>query len=37
MSNLSCHYWANKRGWMTGLLFQEFVGWFDKRMNGRKV
>ncbi|KAK3228652.1 hypothetical protein Dsin_000533 [Dipteronia sinensis] len=37
MSNLSCHYRANKRAWMTGLLFQEFVCWFDKRMNGRKV
>ncbi|XP_022888936.1 CENP-B homolog protein 2-like [Olea europaea var. sylvestris] len=22
---------------MTGLLFQDFVGWFDKRMNDRKV
>ncbi|XP_055808265.1 CENP-B homolog protein 2-like [Solanum dulcamara] len=22
---------------MTDLLFQEYVGWFDKRMNGRKV
>ena len=22
---------------MPGLLFQEFVCWFDKRMNGRKV
>ncbi|KAK1562050.1 hypothetical protein Q3G72_005338 [Acer saccharum] len=37
MSNLNCHYRANKRAWMTGLLFQEFVCWFDKRMNGRKV
>ena len=37
MSNLNCHYRANTKAWMTGLLFQEFVCWFDKRMNGRKV
>ncbi|XP_022843299.1 ARS-binding protein 1-like [Olea europaea var. sylvestris] len=37
MSNLNCKYRSNKKTWMTGLLFQDFVGWFDKRMNGRKV
>ena len=37
MNNLGCEYRSNKKAWMTGLLFQEFVGWFDKRMNGRKV
>ncbi|XP_022893755.1 CENP-B homolog protein 2-like [Olea europaea var. sylvestris] len=37
MNNLNCKYRSNKKAWMTGLLFQDFVGWFDKRMNGRKV
>ncbi len=37
MNNLNCIYRSNKKAWMTGLLFQEYVNWFDKRMNGRKV
>lgn len=37
MSNFNGHYQANKKAWMTGLLFQEFVCWFNKRMNGRKL
>ena len=37
MNNLNCKYRSNKKAWMTGLLFQDFVGWFDKRMNGKKV
>lgn len=37
MNNLNCKYRSNKKVWMTGLLFQDFVGWFDKRMNSRKV
>lgn len=37
INNLNCHYRANKKAWMTGLLFQEFVRWFDDRMKGRKV
>ncbi|XP_022858482.1 CENP-B homolog protein 2-like [Olea europaea var. sylvestris] len=37
MNNLNCKYRSNKKAWMTDLLFQDFVGWFDKRMNGRKV
>ncbi|XP_055833571.1 CENP-B homolog protein 2-like [Solanum dulcamara] len=37
MTYLNCTYISNKKAWMTGLLFQEYVGWFDKRMNGKKV
>ncbi|XP_022851306.1 CENP-B homolog protein 2-like, partial [Olea europaea var. sylvestris] len=37
MNNLNCKYRSNKKALMTGLLFQDFVGWFDKRMNGKKV
>ncbi|XP_016706779.1 CENP-B homolog protein 2-like [Gossypium hirsutum] len=37
IDNLNCHYRANKKAWMTGLLFQDFVRWFDARMTGRKV
>ena len=37
MNNLNCEYRFNKKAWMTGLLFQEYCHWFDKRMNGRKV
>ncbi|XP_022866870.1 uncharacterized protein LOC111386636 [Olea europaea var. sylvestris] len=37
MNNLNCKYQSNKKAWMTGLLFQDFFGCFDKRMNGRKV
>ncbi|XP_055812080.1 CENP-B homolog protein 2-like [Solanum dulcamara] len=37
MNNLNCMYRSNKKVGMTGLLFQEYIGWFDKRMNGRKI
>ncbi|KAL6517537.1 hypothetical protein OROMI_033238 [Orobanche minor] len=37
MNNLNCEYRFNKKARMTGLLFQEFSHWFEKRMNGRKV
>ncbi|XP_074375143.1 CENP-B homolog protein 2-like [Apium graveolens] len=37
MNNLNCEYQFNKKAWMTGLLFQEYCHWFDKRMNGRKM
>ena len=37
MNNLNCEYRFNKKAWMTGLFFQEYCHWFDKRMNGRKV
>ncbi|KAL5538009.1 hypothetical protein UlMin_044834 [Ulmus minor] len=33
-ANLRCF---KNKAWMTRLLFQEFVCWFDKRMNGRKA
>ena len=36
ISNFICHYRANKKAWMTGLLFEGFVYSFDKRMNGSK-
>ncbi|MBA0881056.1 hypothetical protein Goshw_008511, partial [Gossypium schwendimanii] len=37
IDNLNCHYRANKKAWMIGLLFQDFVHWFDAGMTGRKV
>ncbi|MBA0852441.1 hypothetical protein Goshw_005385 [Gossypium schwendimanii] len=37
IDNLNCHYLANKKAWMTGLLFQDFVRWFGARMTCRKV
>ncbi|KAK8260580.1 hypothetical protein V6Z11_D13G129900 [Gossypium hirsutum] len=37
IDNLNYHYRANKKAWMTGLLFQDFVCWFDAKMTGRKV
>ncbi|XP_074359320.1 CENP-B homolog protein 2-like [Apium graveolens] len=37
INNLNCVYRFNKKAWMTGLLFQEFVTWFDSKMNDRKV
>lgn len=37
MSSINCHYHANKRAWMTSVLFEEYVRWFDHKMNGRKT
>ncbi|MBA0845672.1 hypothetical protein Goarm_023263 [Gossypium armourianum] len=37
IDNFNCHYRANNKTWMTGLLFQDFVHWFGARMTGRKV
>ncbi|XP_022895244.1 CENP-B homolog protein 2-like [Olea europaea var. sylvestris] len=37
MNNLNCKYRSNKKAWMIDLFFQDFIGWFDKRMNGRNV
>ncbi|KAK5776414.1 hypothetical protein PVK06_044373 [Gossypium arboreum] len=37
IDNLNYHYQGNKKIRMTGLLFQDFVHWFDARMTGRKV
>ncbi|KAL6544350.1 hypothetical protein OROGR_010847 [Orobanche gracilis] len=37
LENLNCEYRSNKKAWITGLFFQQYLGWFDKRMNVRKV
>ncbi|MBA0736687.1 hypothetical protein Gogos_010207, partial [Gossypium gossypioides] len=37
IDNLSCHYQANKTAWMIGLLFKDFVRWFDARMTADKI
>eukprot|EP00257_Ricinus_communis_P015187 XP_015573052.1 uncharacterized protein LOC107261047 [Ricinus communis] len=37
IGNLNCYYRANKKAWVTGLHFQEFVRWFDNRMADRNV
>ncbi|CAA7037302.1 unnamed protein product [Microthlaspi erraticum] len=37
MSSLNCHYRANKRAWMTSVIFEEYIRWFDSRMHGRRV
>lgn len=37
MNSLDCEYRANKRAWMTGLLFEEYVRWLDEQMHGRKI
>ena len=29
LNSLNCHYQANKRAWMTGMLFEEYVRRFD--------
>ncbi|KAE8204004.1 hypothetical protein CF327_g7740 [Tilletia walkeri] len=34
---LGCQYRANKKGWMTGAMFKEWLEAFDKQMEGRKV
>ncbi|KAE8240346.1 hypothetical protein A4X13_0g7846 [Tilletia indica] len=34
---LGCQYRANKKGWMTGQMFKEWLAWFDDQMEGRKV
>lgn len=37
MNSLNCQYCANKRAWMTGVLFEEYVRWLDEQMHGRKI
>lgn len=37
ISNFNCYYQDNKKAWMTRLFFEEFVIWFNKKINGRKV
>jgi hypothetical protein len=34
---LRIHYRFNKSKWMTGLICEEFLRWFDNKMQGRKV
>lgn len=36
MSCLNCEYRANKRAWMTSVLFDEYVRYLDRKMHGRK-
>ncbi|CAK8541475.1 unnamed protein product [Lathyrus sativus] len=37
MNSLDCHYRANKKAWMTSVLFDEYVRSFDQMMHGRRV
>jgi hypothetical protein len=37
MNSLDCEYHANKKAWMTGLLFEEYVRWLDDQMRGRNI
>ncbi|GKF81012.1 CENP-B homolog protein 2-like protein, partial [Tanacetum coccineum] len=37
LNSLNCEYHANKRAWMTGVLFEEYVRQLDKKMVGRKI
>ncbi|XP_010419288.1 PREDICTED: CENP-B homolog protein 2-like [Camelina sativa] len=37
MNSLNCHYRANKRAWMTSVIFEEYIRWFDQIMHGRRV
>ncbi|KAL5538428.1 hypothetical protein UlMin_044883 [Ulmus minor] len=37
LSSMNCEYHANKRAWMTGILFQEYVRQLDRKIDGRKV
>jgi hypothetical protein len=35
--NLGCKWRSNKKAWMTGDIFKEWLIWFDSKMKGRKV
>ncbi|XP_027351220.1 uncharacterized protein LOC113862331 [Abrus precatorius] len=37
MNSLNCQYRANKKAWMTSVLFDEYVRSFDQMMHGRRV
>lgn len=37
IENLGCVWRSNKKAWMTGEIFKEWLIWFDKKMAGRKV
>lgn len=37
IERLDCQYRANRKAWMTGSIFIDWLRWFDNQMNGRKV
>lgn len=37
IKNLPIHYYFNTKSWMTGIIFIEYLQWFDRKMTGRKV
>ncbi|XP_024634731.1 CENP-B homolog protein 2-like [Medicago truncatula] len=37
MNSFDCQYRANKKAWMTSVLFDEYVRSFDQMMHGRRV
>lgn len=37
VSNFRMTWRANKKAWMTGVIFREYLLWFDAQMTGRKV
>ncbi|XP_059281701.1 uncharacterized protein LOC132035439 [Lycium ferocissimum] len=37
MNNLNCHYHSNKRVWMTSVIFDEYIRWFDHKTHGRRI
>lgn len=37
VEKLPVQYKANRKAWMTSALFEEWLHWFDRQMNGRKV
>lgn len=37
IENLGCYWRYNKKAWMTGKIFEEWLCWFDTKMTGRNV
>jgi hypothetical protein len=37
IENLGCCWRSNKKAWITGKIFKEWLLWFDAKMTGRKV
>lgn len=37
IESLNCEYRHNKKAWMTTLIMEEYLRWFDSQMSGRKV
>lgn len=37
IENLGCYWRHNKKAWMTGKIFEEWLCWFDAKMTGRYV